>query len=349
MSFKDSFIEFYASNPNTNILMLRLILVVLFCTPINYIVQLIIHELGHLVFGLFYQYQFISIRFFGFTIVKLNGKFKIKKYKTSGSDGQCLMAPYHNTKRTPIYMTLGGVMLNLFTALLSMLVIFGVNECTFLDRFGIFLFSLNGFLVGLANFIPYKNIKGAIHNDGSNYFLIRRDKKAAECYVLQHKVAKLLYEGQTYKEFGNDIFIIPEGTKIDNELFGWNKVFESYYYMDLRQWDNAKSCLDCLDLNSNKLSTSLKDTIILEELFINIITDQDSVGTACLYNKIHKRLEKDKYDLNTIRVKMAYDIYHKNEASEEIRNEIEIIRKYYPCPGEMKFCFSFIEELLNKR
>ena len=40
--------------------------------------QLIIHELGHLIFGLLSGYKFSSFRIFNFMLIKEDGKFKIK-------------------------------------------------------------------------------------------------------------------------------------------------------------------------------------------------------------------------------------------------------------------------------
>ena len=59
---------------------------------IAFILQVIVHEAGHLVFGLLSGYKFISFRVFDFKIIKdENGKLKIRFERLAGTGGQCLM------------------------------------------------------------------------------------------------------------------------------------------------------------------------------------------------------------------------------------------------------------------
>ncbi len=55
--------------------------------------QMIIHEAGHLVFGLLSGYQFSSFRIMSFMWVKENGQMKLRRLSVAGTGGQCLMAP----------------------------------------------------------------------------------------------------------------------------------------------------------------------------------------------------------------------------------------------------------------
>ena len=55
--------------------------------------QLIIHEAGHLVFGLLSGYRFTSFRIGSFMWMKENNKIAIKRLTLAGTGGQCLMEP----------------------------------------------------------------------------------------------------------------------------------------------------------------------------------------------------------------------------------------------------------------
>lgn len=55
--------------------------------------HILIHEGGHLVFGLLTGYQFSSFRVASFIWVKENGKLKLKRLRLAGTAGQCLMGP----------------------------------------------------------------------------------------------------------------------------------------------------------------------------------------------------------------------------------------------------------------
>ena len=56
-------------------------------------VLVIIHEAGHLVCGLLSGYRFVSFRIFNFTIIKIDGKLRVRKYSIAGTGGQCLLTP----------------------------------------------------------------------------------------------------------------------------------------------------------------------------------------------------------------------------------------------------------------
>ena len=59
---------------------------------ISFILHIIVHEAGHLFFGLLSGYKFISFRVFDFKIIKdENGKLKIRFERLAGTGGQCLM------------------------------------------------------------------------------------------------------------------------------------------------------------------------------------------------------------------------------------------------------------------
>ena len=61
------------------------IILLLIAGVVVFILQVIIHEAGHLVFGLLSGYKFISFRVFDFKIIKdKNGKLKIRYERLAG-------------------------------------------------------------------------------------------------------------------------------------------------------------------------------------------------------------------------------------------------------------------------
>ena len=80
--------------------------------------HVIIHEAGHLVFGLLSGYRFVSFRIFSLTLVKKNGRLSLKKYNIPGSAGQCLLAPkLENSTKTPTFIyNIGGGLMNIIAS-----------------------------------------------------------------------------------------------------------------------------------------------------------------------------------------------------------------------------------------
>ena len=86
-----------------------------------YGIQFIIHEAGHLLFGLISGYEFVSFRIGSFLLIRgSDGKLSMKRYYLAGTAGQCLMAPpdFEEDGYLPVGLyNMGGVLLNAISAM----------------------------------------------------------------------------------------------------------------------------------------------------------------------------------------------------------------------------------------
>ena len=87
------------------------------------LLQILLHEGGHLIGGLLSGYHFVSFRILNWTIIKEEGKVRIKHFSIAGTGGQCLLTPPEKPmKEIPVILyNLGGVIMNLLTATLSLI------------------------------------------------------------------------------------------------------------------------------------------------------------------------------------------------------------------------------------
>ena len=78
---------------------------------------IIIHEAGHLVFGLLSGYRFVSFRVMSLMWIKRDGRLRLKRLTLAGTGGQCLMAPPEMVNgRFPVVLyNLGGAIMNLLS------------------------------------------------------------------------------------------------------------------------------------------------------------------------------------------------------------------------------------------
>ena len=124
------------------------IILLLVSGVIAFILHIIVHEAGHLFFGLLSGYKFVSFRVFDFKIIKdENGKLSFRYEKIAGTGGQCLMrAPeYVEGKfKFKLYL-LGGVIFN---------VLFSIVFWLILPSYYTFLFALIGFTLAFLHWIP---------------------------------------------------------------------------------------------------------------------------------------------------------------------------------------------------
>ena len=149
------------------------IILLLIAGVVVFILQVIIHEAGHLVFGLLSGYKFISFRVFDFKIIKdENGKLKIRYERLAGTGGQCLMrAPeYVEGKFKYKLYLLGGVTFNL---------VFSIVFWLILPNYYTLLFALIGFALAFLNLIPMG------FNDGMTFYHASKDETTRFILFLQ--------------------------------------------------------------------------------------------------------------------------------------------------------------------
>ena len=149
------------------------IILLLITGVIAFILHVIIHEAGHLVFGLLSGYKFISFRVFDFKIIKdENRKFKIRYERLAGTGGQCLMrAPeYIEGKFKYKLYLLGGVTFNL---------VFSIVFWLILPSYYTLLFALIGFALAFLNLIPMG------FNDGMTFYHASKDETTRFVLYLQ--------------------------------------------------------------------------------------------------------------------------------------------------------------------
>lgn len=80
--------------------------------------QIVLHEAGHLVFGLLTGYQFSSFRVGSLCLMKVNGRLRIRRMSLAGTAGQCLLEPPPDSARFPVLVyLLGGSLMNLLVGL----------------------------------------------------------------------------------------------------------------------------------------------------------------------------------------------------------------------------------------
>ena len=140
---------------------------------IAFILHIIVHEAGHLVFGLLSGYKFVSFRVFDFKIIKdENGKLNFRYEKITGTGGQCLMraSEYVEGKfKFKLYL-LGGVIFN---------VLFSIVFWLILPSYYTFLFALIGFTLAFLNLIPMG------FNDGMTFYHASKDETTRFVLYLQ--------------------------------------------------------------------------------------------------------------------------------------------------------------------
>ncbi len=212
---------------------------------ITFVLQSIIHELGHLVAGLISGYSFSSFRVGGLMLIKENGTFHLRIHSLAGTGGQCLMIPPErdeNGNYPIILYNLGGVIFNclslpLFGAVAAL--IHGEDTVWFVF-FSMLVFT--GALNAVVNGIPMR--LSAVNNDGSNIVELRDSAEARRVFYNQFRMIDYMGRGTRLRDMPSDIFYMPDDSSLDNSISVGGAVFYENRLIDEGKYREAAELID---------------------------------------------------------------------------------------------------------
>ena len=309
-----------------------------------FIIQIIIHEAGHLIFGLLSGYEFISFRVGSITIVKDQEKFKLKKFKIKGTGGQCLMTPKTNNYEEINYVlyNLGGILMNFIASIICLLILMLVDTNQYI-KVMLSEFILIGVICVISNGIPMK--LGGISNDGYNTMSISRDKFIKYCFYIQLKVNGLLSKGMRFKDMPIEWFNVKEGADLNNHLVTFLKIMEANYYQDKLDFNLAKECYENI-LDKAPTITKLSEREIKLELLFYEILNGNMEKVDELYTKELRNYIKitDCY-ISRKRLMYVYNliVLKDKKKADKVLGEFEKLKNSYPIKGDIES----EEEIMN--
>ncbi|KAJ52411.1 hypothetical protein BD780_001154 [Clostridium tetanomorphum] len=335
------------NTPKDTIFTIMILIVLFVCT---FILQLILHEVGHLLFGIWSGYEFISFRVGSLTFIKEKGKITLKKFKVMGTGGQCLMMPPEGNGYDCPYIlyNLGGILINLLVSCLCIVfyILFPIPRL--IAAFLIFT-TISGIYDLIVNGIPMK-ING-IANDGHNIFSMKNDKLSRYSFYIQLRVNGLLHQGVRMKDMPLHWFKLPSGADLNDSLISSIKCLEANYYHDRKEFLKARECYESLLNNSPNLIKLFKNEINCELLFYEIMDECRKNIIDELYNKeLKKYIKLTNCYISRKRLMYAYSvIIEKNTANaDKLLKEIDIVKKTYPAKAEIESELEIIDFIKQK-
>ncbi len=205
---------------------------------IAFILNVVMHEGGHLVTGLLTGYRFVSFRFLNWTLIRRDGRLQWRNYELAGTGGQCLMAPPDR----PIdqidtrWYNAGGVLANILIVVISALLLWAFDLPDWLDELLVMLIIL-GLFIGLGNGIPLK--MGGVANDGLNLLQLEKDIPGKQCFCNILEMNARNQEGEPYNDMPEHLFILPEPIDWKNSMHVGAVLMTATRMMALHQWEEA--------------------------------------------------------------------------------------------------------------
>jgi hypothetical protein len=309
----------------------------LFIFFLGFLIHIVIHEAGHLVFGLMTGYSFVSFRIGSQIFIKDDKKLKRKKFNIPGTGGQCLMMPpaLKDGKYPFVIYNFGGVIMNLIVSIASILVVIFVQGVIFpLDAI-LVLTSAGGIMVALTNGIPFKI--GGVPNDAYNVLSMLKDEEARNGFYVQLKVYALQTQGTRIKDMPLEMFKLSEDSDICNPLNTSVRLMEYTYHLDNMDFDSAKLSIDSFIPQIDKLAPLFKREINCERMFIELVGSCDRAFIDDLYDKNLKRyIKAAKFMLGKKRLLMAYEGFYNEDKEKALKyyEETKKLAKNCPSKGE---------------
>ena len=165
------------------------------------IVTVLIHETGHLFFGLLTGYRPVLYKILWFRIEAGDNGIRLR-VKGISPFGQCLMYPV-KADAFPVKMILGGPLFNLIFGLLF-LALGMLTEGLIIKIIFLYNASFN-IAIGIYNLLF-----GSVYSDGKALAEIKEEREAGVVYNNLLLIYRYLYIGKSYADMPVSLFILKE-------------------------------------------------------------------------------------------------------------------------------------------
>ena len=299
--------------------------------------HIIVHEAGHLVFGLLTGYRFSSFRIASLLLLKENGKWKWKRLSIVGTGGQCLMAPpdLKDGKMPLVLYNLGGSLINTLTGALFLLGYLIWSDIPLLSPL-LLIFAAVGFIIALMNGIPLR--MGTVDNDGYNAFALSKNKEATEAFWVQLKVAEQTAKGVRLRDMPDEWFAVPTDEAMKNSMVAVRGVFACNKLMDEEKFEQADALMaHLLEIESGMVGLH-RSLLICDRIFAELIGENRGDVIGCMLTKEQLAFMKAmKSYPSVIRTQyaMALLLEKDPDKAETLKNELEKVARTYPYPHEI--------------
>lgn len=315
-----------------------------------FLLQVVIHEGGHLVCGLYSGYRFVSFRILQFTLLKREGKWCIRRYDLAGTGGQCLLAPPDlPVEQIPVVLyNMAGVMANLLASLLVAALLLWADGPSLLESAG-WQFCVVGLALALLNGIPLPGTK--IFNDANNMLLLRRNMQSKRALMDQLRINAAAQEGLRPQQMPAEWFALSETDYKDNLQIS-SRLMRAGWLMDGFHWDEACRELEECYGHRDQMLGLLVDELACELMFALLMTGRKEEAERLYTLPLRKYIGHYRRVMSSKqRVLCAAKLYlEENEAEAlELWEALRRNRDRYLMQGEVAMDLALLDEMFRRR
>lgn len=295
----------------------------------------VVHELGHLIFGIFCGLKFYSIQFLWLFIGKENGKIKVKFSSSNGELGVTVLTPSSSGKTFQKYVisALGGLIFSLLIIISQVLICLYCKNVIVYASLGItFPISVYVFLINL--FPTFEN------NDGYLIYSFLSGEKLKLVASNYYDLVGLLYEGVEPSELDSSKLIDYGG----EDVYSTNLRYLRYLaYVNGDEESAIKELRKISDLS--KLSNLVEE--VYEELFFCALLIKDDKFITAHEEEVLEIILRELRP-QSFRVHASYRIYKGDISWAKLIMQSGIeFSKSYAVKGVAKAEIKYLESMLN--
>ncbi len=307
-----------------------------------------IHELGHLVCGVLTGYKFVSFRIFNFTLLKENGKFRIKKFAIAGTGGQCLLTPPDlPIEKIPTgWYNFGGVLANII--LLAIALPFFLLDLNPFVAEGLWIFILIDVVMILLNGIPMQ--AGGVGNDAYNMKLLKKNLLSKQGIVNQLRANALIQNGVRPKDMPEDLFSNPKDIEYKNALEVSIPLMYASRLIDQKKYEEALSEMEALYAHKEEIMPLYVKEIACELAFLYMRTGRIEEAEKLLDKDLRKYIETYRKMMSSkerILIAIAFYLDKDPAKAQALYEQFKSRQDSYLLQGEYLSDLSLIEDMLT--
>ena len=307
---------------------------------VGYLVHIVVHEGGHLIFGLLTGYKFSSFRIGNRILLKTEQGFQWKKLHIPGTAGQCLLDPPEliNGKMPYVLYNLGGVLMNFLVSLICLVIGLAlwkphpyVAEC-------FLIIVLMGCAFILLNGIPA--VMGGMPNDGYNALTIRKFPSALQAFRIQMQINQEVSRGRRLKELPEEWFQMPSDEDMQNPLSATIGVFVCNRLMDEHRFEEADQQIEKLLQTESGIIDLHRKLLVCDGILCQLLGERNEETLDGLLDKEQQKFMKafGKSLLSVTRTQYGLALLKNQdtEKGEELRKRFEKQAEVYPYESDIQ-------------
>ncbi len=300
--------------------------------------QIIVHEAGHLVFGLLTGYRYSSFRIGSFMWIKQNGKLHFRRMSLAGTGGQCLMIPPDmvDGKIPFVLYQLGGSLGNMIVGIIFLGFSLIYKDIPFASNM-LMIIAIMGVALALMNGVPMR--LGMIDNDGYNALSLGKNSDALCSYWIQMKVNEQMAQGVRLKDMPEEWFYVPVPDQMKNSMIAVMGVFACNRLIDAGAFEEADQLIEKLLEMDTAIMGIHHKLLICDRIYCELISKNRQDRLEEMLDKKQKKFMKTMQQFPSIlRTQYTYALLsEKNvEKAKKIKKQFEKCARTYPYPSDIE-------------